>query len=967
MIRTALFFAKSLFAPLLVFGFLLALLPGRAAAQQGCNPPLPFATPILSTPGGCPSYLNYARLDYLGVNSGGSTSTLAVADFDGDGRMDLLVTFSSANDELAVLLGNGDGTFQAPRFVGQICCSPDLRMLNWGVVGDFNRDGHPDIAAGTADGFVVIFLGGGAGNFSLGQYFGTTPCCSGPIAGAVGDFNGDGNLDLLVANNTGNPGAVQVYWGKGDGSFQTSATVINLPTNDSPSSLTTGDFNKDGKLDFAVTNIGPGGYTATVSVVFGNGDGTFQPPVDYSTGTQTPYNPGSIPRSIVAADFNNDGYLDLATLDFGNSEVSILLNNGNGTFSSPTFYAGWNNSGDGAFPQQLVAADLNKDGNVDLLAVASPQYGAGMVVLVGNGDGTFQQPILYATDIQASSIIAGDFNGDGAPDVAVSSGPLATVAVLMNKGDGTLIGNRSYGGNGSGPVSVAFGDLNGDGKADMVVADNTGLTANVYLNNGDGTFKETASYRTDPTQSAYGPNSVTLADLNRDGKLDLVVGGSSSTSFTTLLGGGDGTFQAPIVYNFAYNGNNLGGVTTLAVADVNGDGIPDVIFNVTNGYFPPPAILQSAYVALGNGDGTFQQPISTSAFCDPWGGVIYIAVADLNGDGKPDIAAACGPDGNNNHPSTIFVLPGIGDGTFGPATAVPAGIFPTFISVADFNADGNPDLVVGNNGSAGPTFSILLGNGHGSFQSPVSYSDVDSPFWTTWSADQLSGYGNPGPTPYPQAVAIGDFNKDGQLDILVADIAGQIGGGSNGGYYNNGVQLFVGNGDGSFQAEQSYLACWHGQAIAAADLTGGGAPSAAVVCPSDGVVTVLVNQLGTTVTKTATNTALQSSSNPSIPGQSVTLTATVTPSSGSGTPAGAVTFTDGSTTLGTGNLDSAGRATYSTSSLTLGTHSITASYAGDTNFQASASATLSQVVSQAASATTLKSSVNPSAIGQSVT
>ena len=958
MIRASLSVVKASFAPFFILGFLVALLPGRAAAQQGCTPPQVFATPILSTPVGCPSYLDYLRLDYMGVNPGGSISTLAVADFNSDGKMDLLVNFSSANDELAVLLGNGDGTFQPPIFIGPICCSPDLRGVNWGAVGDFNGDGKPDIVVGTAGGYVVVFLGDGTGNFSLKQYFGVT-AYGGPIAGVVGSFRGAGKLDLVVADNHPNPGAAYVYLGNGDGTFQTSATtVVSLPSGDSPSSLVAGDLNNDGKLDFAVTNIGPGGYTATVSVVLGNGNGTFQTPVDYSTGTQTPYNPGTTPRSIVAADFNNDGSLDLATLDSGNSEVSILLNHGDGTFSAPTFYGGWNNSGDGASPQQLAAADLNKDGNIDLVAVASPEFGAGMAVLLGNGDGTFRQPVLYATDIQASSVTVGDFNGDGAPDVAVASGPLATVTVLLNKGNGTLTGNRNYGNNGPAPYSVAFGDFNADGKADMVVADNASSNALVYVNNGDGTFADPVNYPTGLT-----PTVVAVADLNGDGKLDLVVGGSpggGTVSISTLLGNGDGTFLSAVGDN-----TGLGGASVLAVADVNGDGKPDVIFNGTNTYLGAnPYVL---YVALGNGDGTFNAPVATSDICSGpgFGAVISVAVADVTGDGKPDILASC-QNNAGTYPANIFLLAGKGDGTFATPTAISAGTYPTTISVGDFNGDGIPDLVVGNNYPGGPNFAVLLGIGNGTFQSPVIYSDVDSPFWTNWIASGTPPNGIPSPVPWPQAFAVSDFNHDGHLDVLVADISGQIGGGA-GGYYNNGVQLFLGNGDGTFQLEQSYLACWHGQAIAAADLTGGGFPSAAVACPSDGVITVLVNQLGATVTKTATNTALQSSSTPSTLGQSITFTATVTPAGGSGTPTGTVTFADGSTALGTGTLNSAGQAIYSTSSLTLGTHSITASYGGDANFLASASAALSQVVNQASSSTTLQSSVNPSAIGQSVT
>jgi Bacterial Ig-like domain (group 3)/FG-GAP-like repeat len=965
---------NSFFAPFFGILVVLVLLPSSANAQS-CNPSVVFSTAILSTPAGCPSYLTYFNDWPQDTKSG--NAAVAVGDFNKDGKLDAVIALTNggtAGVGLAVMLGNGDGTFQTPTYL-EPCCNPDLRGQNWVEVGDFNNDGNLDIAGGTNGGYVYILLGNGDGTFKPPFYTNVTGCCTGTAGGAVGDFNGDGKLDLVVTYNNPNPSVAYVFLGNGDGTLQSNPAVVSFPIGDSPHGVVVGDFNHDGKLDFATANNTT--YNGTVSVVFGNGNGTFQAPTDYLTWTQNPYNPGSNPFSIVAADFNNDGYLDLATLDTGSSEISVLINNHDGTFGGPFFYGGWaGNSGDGANSQQIAAADVNHDGKTDLVVTASPLYGAGVAILFGNGDGTFQQPaVLYATDIQLSSVAVGDFNGDGVPDIVVSSNPLDTLTVLLNKGDGSFKGARDYepfvisstnirGGfpnNFPQPVSVAFGDFNGDGKPDLAVSDNANIDVAIYLNNGDGTFKENANYRTDPTQYSYGPNNVAVADLNRDGKLDLVAGGSSGTSFSTMLGNGDGTFQPAVVYQ-----QNLGGSTTLAVADVNGDGIPDVIFNATQTTFGgnPYAL----YVALGNGDGTFKAPVATSDICSSsgFGPVIYVAVADVNRDGKPDILASCSNNAGT-YPSNIFLLLGNGDGTFGAETSVSAGTYPTVIAVGDFNGDGKPDLAVGNNYAGGPTVSMVLGNGDGTFQSPVAYSDVDSPFWTTWSADQLSGYGNPSPTPYPQAIAVADFNKDGHLDLLVVDVSGQIGGGSNGGYYNNGVQLFLGNGDGTFQAEQSYLACWHGESVVADDLTGGGASSAAVACPSDGVVTVLINQLGLGQSKTSTTTALQSSLNPSGFGQTVTLTATVTPGSGTGTPSGTVAFIDGNSTLGSGSLDSSGQASVSTSALALGTHSITAVYGGDTNFSGSTSLALSQVVSRGSTTTVLQSSANPSNFGQSVT
>ena len=954
----------------------LAFFPASATAQQGCYPPLVFPTPILSTPAGCPSYLTYFN-DWPQDTKSGNTA-LAVGDFNNDGKLDAVVALSGggyAGVGLAVMLGNGDGTFQGPIYALP-CCSPDLRNETWVAVGDFNNDGKLDIVGGTnygGGGYVYIALGNGDGTFKPPFYISLNAAAG----GAVGDFNGDGKLDVVVTNSTSNPAAALVFFGNGDGTLNPSSTLVTLPSGDNPHGVVVGDFNHDGKLDFATANNTT--YYGTVSVVFGNGDGSFQAPVDYLTWSQNPYNPGSNAVSIVAADFNNDGYLDLATLDRDSSEISVFINNGSGTFSGPSFYGGWaGNNGDGENPQQIAAADFNHDGKMDLVVTASSYYGAGTAILFGNGDGTFQQPaVSYATDIHLSSVAVGDFNGDGVPDVVASSDPLDTLTVLLNKGDGSFKGARDYepfiisttnirGGfpnNFPQPVSVAFGDFNGDGKPDLAVSDNANIDVAIYLNNGDGTFTENANYRTDPTQYSYGPNNVTVADLNGDGKLDLVVGGSSGTSFSTLLGNGDGTFQPAVVYQ-----QNLGGSTTLAVADVNGDGIPDVVFNGTNTYLGAnPNVL---YVALGNGDGTFKAPVATSDICSNsgFGPILYVAVADVNGDGKPDTLASCNSNAGT-YPQNIFLLLGNGDGTFGSATAVLAGTTPSVIAVGDFNGDGKSDLAVGNNyNGPAPTLSVLLGNGDGTFQSPIAYSVVDSPFWTNWmTTGGPPPNGNPGPTPWPQSIAVADFNKDGHLDLLVADVGGQIGGGNNGGYWNNGVQLFTGNGDGTFQPEQSYLACWHGQSVAAADLTGGGAPSAAVACPSDGVVTVLSNQLGLGQSKTSTTTALQSSLNPSAFGQSVTFTATVTPTSGTGTASGTVTFMDGSSTLGSRTLDSSGQAAYSTSSLAVGPHSITAAYGGDSNYKGSTSPSLSQVVNQSSTTTSVTSSANPSTFGQSVT
>jgi len=870
---------QTLFAPF--FGALaaLALLPSPVPAQS-CNPSSIFATPILYSPADCPLVL-----DYLVQDNRANAPTVAVADFNRDGNLDVVVAgWGSVSYELAVQLGTGDGTFQDPNYIYPgTCCSPDYRGASWAIVGDFNGDGNPDIAAGTPGGYVTILLGNGAGTFSMSQALTVTGCCTGPAAAAVGDFNGDGKLDLVVIDGTTSPGTAILYLGNGDGTFQSNPVTITVgDSGNHPDSITVGDFNGNGKLDFATANYSSYNFGSNVSVVLGNGNGTFQTAVNYSTGNQPLNNGGNGADSIVAADFNNDGHLDLATLDIGNGQVAVFLNNGNGTLQNPSYFTAGFTFNNTQHPTQLAVGDFDKDGNADLVLIANQQSAAG--VLLGNGNGTFQPAAWYVTDNDGTGVAVGDLNGDGNPDFLVSATNSNTLTIALGNGDGTFKGARNYvpyivsngfSGNVPNPTSVAFGDFNGDGKPDMAVVGQGNSFVTIFINNGDGTYTESANYSSGSSASV---NMVAATDLNHDGKLDLVVGlntGGPPSSFSVLLGNGDGSFQSPVTYA---NGSN-GGVLALALADVNGDGELDLISNAvrtdTNKFL---------YVNLSNGNGTFQPGIAATPQLCPGGGgggADYFTVADVNGDGKPDIAAACGA---NLHQTTISILLGNGDGTFGAPTQFSSGETPVSIAVGDFNEDGKVDLAVANNWPT-PAVSILLGNGNGSFQSPVAYSVFSSAFWQAYE-QQL---GTPADT-FPNYVVAEDFDGDGHLDLLVGEGAAnmhvccpnyaEI-------YYNNGVQLFLGNGNGTFEPEQSFLAGRQGTFLAVADVNADGLPDAAVVDSQDSAVTILINE-----SKPVADLAISKTDSPDPVIVGNNLTYTITVANGGPGPATDVTMTD---------------------------------------------------------------------------
>ncbi|HUO25660.1 MAG TPA: FG-GAP-like repeat-containing protein [Candidatus Aquilonibacter sp.] len=783
-----------------------------------------------------------------------------------------------------------------------------------------------------------------------------------PQAVASADLNGDGHRDLVVVNFTSN--TISVMLGNGDGTF---SAKVDYPTGSAPQGIAVGDFNGDGKLDLAVTNSA----SNTVSIFLGNGDGTFQLKKDFATGRG--------PLGVAVGDFNKDGNADLVVTNTIDGTVSIFLGNGDGTFAAHVDHnTGFN-------PASVVVVDLDKDGNPDVAVACdvnttSPQgVSSGVIsVLRGNGDGTFQTQLQFFPEPNPVSIVAADFNGDGSPDLAVaetggvvsvllsngksgiswnflapvaygagafptgiaagdfnndgkmdlavSNGNGNSISVLLGNGDGTFQSQASVG-TGNIPYSVIVDDFNGDQKMDLVAANSGGNTVSVILGNGDGTFQTRSDYPAGPS-----PYAVAAGDFNRDGILDLVVTNSNCPNFPTcndgtvsiLLGNGDGSFQQPVEYTTGTKTDPF----SVAVGDFNGDKILDLaVANYATG---------TVSIFLGNGDGTFEGHVDYRVMSQP----ASLAVGDFNHDGKLDIVAA------NFNSNTVSVLLGNGDGTFKSPATYNVGKGPISVAVADVNNDGKPDLVVLNETDL--DVGILLGNGDGTFQPQVTYT---------------TGVGG-----NPLDVVVGDFNGDNNLDLAIADFQKQrvsvlLGNGDGsfqpvvhyptlanpssivmadfngdgaldlavtstppGNGPGNLVSLLLGNGDGSFGQPILFSAGDYAYSSVVGDFNGDSAPDLAVANGASSTVSILVNAQGTKMT-------LHTSGSPSISGDDVTFTATVGASvPQAGSPTGTVTIMSGGTVLGSGSL-SGGRFDVSTTALAVGADKVTAVYAGNGHFQ----------------------------------
>ena len=326
--------------------------------------------------------------------------SIAAADFNGDGKQDLAVGDNNS-EFLTVFLGNGDGTFQNP-----VSYTVGSGAIDLGV-GDFNGDGALDLAVvHTRSGVskVSLLLGNGDGTFRQGGTFEAGPA---PHKVAIGDFNGDGKLDLVFSEYSSNSSSVAVLLGNGDGTFGKAAFYSTGQT--VSYNVAVGDFNKDGKLDLAVS------AGNAVCVLLGNGDGTFQKGVDYPL--------GGAGFGIAVADFNGDGNPDVAVIGGANSYEAVLLGNGDGTLQRPTFYPAGN------LPETIAVGDFNADGIPDL---ATGDYnGSSVSILLNDGEGGFQPAVTYAGASFPEGIALGDFNGSGRLGVATANYGEASVSVLQ--------------------------------------------------------------------------------------------------------------------------------------------------------------------------------------------------------------------------------------------------------------------------------------------------------------------------------------------------------------------------------------------------------------------------------------------------------------------------------------------------------------------------------------------------------
>jgi hypothetical protein len=581
---------------------------------------------------------------------------LVTADMNNDKKLDLV--FPCAEGYVAVMFGNGDGSFQAPSFYAVSGASAIATPV------DLNGDGYLDVVVSTqinpsSPAVAVLLNQGGSAPGILANPKSYSGAGQGSIG--TGDFNGDGKQDVL----TGSSSQFAIFYGNGDGTLQAPKTISGTGV------FVTQDFNHDGLTDVAYVIQGSASSSSSLQVLLGNSTGAF------TTGVNLPLSgTASYSAPAIAGSTNNGSNINLALVS---DHTSILLGDGKGGFTLGQSYA----------LSGPVVSETDSNGHTNLVFNAAN----GLAILAGNGDGTFRG--LPTLPVGLNGFVATDLNGDGLADVLTLDAKNNLISAV-GRGDGTFsVASQTTGGSMFNSFVLA-GDFNADGKMDaatILQGNGVGHGATVaqdaelflYPGNGDGTF-QSATPGVD--LQVIGAENGVVGDFNGDSHLDVVASyinlyGIATYGLVFLPGKGNGTFGTPVP--FSTQGSLA--ASGLLAADLNNDKKLDLIWNNA--------------VYLGNGDGTFKQiPLTPSG--SP------LAIGDLNGDGIPDLVIGAS------------VYAGIGDGTFQTSPFYTASL-PQYAqvlsaSIGDVNADGHPDLVTQYAPSTN-TANILvsLGDGHGNF------------------------------------------------------------------------------------------------------------------------------------------------------------------------------------------------------------------------------------------------------------
>lgn len=721
------------------------------------------------------------------------------------------------------------------------------------VTGDFNGDGNADFLEPTGGDFeasreasvesLSLRYGNGDGTFRSSAPIVVENLDSARTF-AVADLNNDGRDDLVLG--LASPGVitgfnssevVQIFLSTGEGAF----TSIGQFRPGSPfTDLQIGEYTGDGNVD-VITNTG--------ALLAGNGDGTFQ------TGKQL-FSSNEV-FEVGLADFNNDGHLDVISDGFTQG-ITVTLGNGDGSFREES-------RAPLGFGDAFTVADLDQDGNLDV-AISTGDLGLlnspGRVeVYYGEGDGTFASPLSMEVGPSPTQLVAADFDGDDVLDLAVmqngfnvrlsllkgSGGrtflppervevpftlPQNTLAasdvnndgfvdlvadttLLLNEGDGTFREPIQLEAGGLPNPKIA--DLNGDGNPDRIIPTELDLGLggprgiSILLGNGEGSFELDQILETNT-----GIVEFLVADLNGDGIQDVITvdAVSSGKGGSTFLGKSDGTFEEPLVFFIPGNPNSL------AVGDLDQDGVLDLVIGGEEGNSLRVLVGNGdeggnpLRVLLGNGDGTFQLPETVGA---------GDALSDLNNDGIADVVTL------STNTNELLVALNRGNGNFDPATIIPVGESPESVTVGDINGDGIPDLFTIN--AESNDASVLIGDGTGNFleeqRVPKQFAQITAleDFNGDQRADVITGDGliflaNGDGTfqqsrdlfvgASPRDVEIADLNNDGALDVITANEG------------SNNLTVLLGNRDGTFEAPRALATGTAPSNVETSDLNGDG-------------------------------------------------------------------------------------------------------------------------------------------------